>query len=81
MIAEAISTLAQELLTSTDPAVTSVGKRIIAYAESAAELERDYVKLLSAAKAVVERTKGSVDELVALANLVERREVRPVDGA
>lgn len=81
MITEPISAIAQELLASTDPVVVAIGRRLVAHAESVGDLERDYGKLLGAGKAVVERLHGSVDELVALANHVERRPVMPVDGA
>lgn len=81
MISEPIIAIAQELLASTDPLVRATGRRLVAHTESVRELERDYDKLLATAKAVVERQRGAVDELVALANHVERRPVLPVDGA
>lgn len=82
MIAEPIAAIAQELLASHESIrIQTMGRRLVAHAESVRELERDYDKLMSAAKAVVERQRGAVDELVALANHVERRPVLPVDGA
>lgn len=77
MIATHLTELVAQLHAGTDPVM--VARQLTAHAEAVAALQRDYVKLLSAARAVVERTKGSVDELVALANQVERRPVLPVD--
>ena len=58
-----------------------VARQLTAQAEAVAELSRDHEALLRHARAVVERQRGAVDELVALANQVERRAVLPVDPA
>jgi hypothetical protein len=79
MISEPITTIAQELLAGAEP--VQAGRRLTAALEPVVAMELDYVKLLGAAKAVVDRLQGSVDEMVALANHVERRPTLPVDGA
>lgn len=79
MIAEPIQAIAEELLAASDPLVVAAGRRLVAHVEQVVEMERDYGKLLRTGKAVVDRMSGSVDELVALANHVERRPVLPVD--
>lgn len=78
MIAEQLRKIAEELIAGQDPRARA--RQLIAHIDRVAELERKHEGQTTKARAVVEKLKGAADELVALENDVEMREVLPVDG-